>query len=472
MYRARKENPPAAFLVAAVAERLANTLYGDVTFVVPDEADRFCVAAARQACSSNADGMIFTNDSDLIVFDSGAKTSVVLFNDLVVKHTDLGKGPVMSGIEFRPGEIMQQHHLKDLLRVAYHMKMDRFTTFTEAVRSATGSSVKRRRGFTEFAQEYQLDHQQAVYEHLSGNAVLRKIANGLDARVSELVQQVKASESTLQPNGVDMYLPFLLEAPDRAPAWRVGSDWRATAYKALLVAFGNPSVAVKELKRQGSRVVGSEVVSPDSSDVNARRLQAQRWLDTTLVTREPATELERWRILVMELTLQDIDYQDTAASISLEDIATVLTGQRTADWNIIHSLARYEAMYYSMRMFQQIARYVQHIDDVAVKRKAVSEALPGFDGWENAVATLPGIAEFFEPVSESIIASATARLTDVFRESATLDRLLSARAKKDKVDMSTLELELCEEMLKDDSSEEEGQNASLASNPFAALARQ
>lgn len=83
-------------------QALANSHYADRTWVVPGEADPFCVAAASKINSNDAqrDVYLFTNDSDLIVYPCGERTKVVMIHSMVEREDETGK--ILEAREFWP----------------------------------------------------------------------------------------------------------------------------------------------------------------------------------------------------------------------------------------------------------------------------------------------------------------------------------------------------------------------------------
>jgi len=474
MNKARRETPPPAFLVAVVIEALLSSRYADLCFVVPDEADRYCVAAARQV-SAMACGVgvsIWTNDSDLVVFDTGAQTTVVMFNDLVETAQRAGQGSVISGTEYKRRDILQKYQLFGLLEVAFLLKINRATTFAEAARSK--NNALGHAGFAAFAREYQLENQHLQYQVLCTDSSQRMLANGLDARLSEMVYQLKGKEG-LPSDEIDMYLPFLLEDPRKASAWHIGTHWRTVAYKVLCIAQECASASIQEYKRHASRVAGTKVSLSDSADVDDALLHAQQWLNSALVKGErgPHTEVERWRFLIMELTVQDMQQQAITVTPTLEDITTVLMGRPTSRWDVSHLSARYQAMYYSMRLCWQALRYVKGINGAGHSpRRAVDDSESGFGLLLFTLHSLPGIADFFEPVfdiSRTVYAAEWNGVGEAYQ--ATYSKHYAQHEEETpQVESVTLASSSDNTSMDYGSSEDEGEGGSLAGNPFAALA--
>ena len=94
--------------------------YSTVTKMVPGEADPYCARRARRK-----GGIVFTSDSDLLIYDLGKHGSVVYFSDLELHVRD---GDDVSDVhvcihanEFRPHAITQRLRLPDLVGLAYVM---------------------------------------------------------------------------------------------------------------------------------------------------------------------------------------------------------------------------------------------------------------------------------------------------------------------------------------------------------------
>ncbi|KAL8900125.1 MAG: hypothetical protein Q9207_005848, partial [Kuettlingeria erythrocarpa] len=126
--------PAPPFLVPAVLDALARSSYASITEIVPGEADTHCAFAAYQS-----GGTILTNDSDLLVFDTGPAASVAFFKDIDLQYDTAGYPTLQANI-FHPSTIAKRLHLPNLHRLAYEIKIDPTVSFTEALRRSKGSS--------------------------------------------------------------------------------------------------------------------------------------------------------------------------------------------------------------------------------------------------------------------------------------------------------------------------------------------
>jgi hypothetical protein len=88
--RAKKGLPAHPSMVFAVVEALFASQYAQKTWLVDGEADGFCAAAAAQAALKQPnDGIvIFTSDSDLVMFDFRAPVKITLLGETEVEDDE------------------------------------------------------------------------------------------------------------------------------------------------------------------------------------------------------------------------------------------------------------------------------------------------------------------------------------------------------------------------------------------------
>ena len=121
---ARRNLAPHPFLVPAVVETLLRSEYSEKVYVVPGEADTFCAAATRRISTEDEErpAFIFTSDSDLAVFDSGANTKIVYFHSLDLRMYS-GETTV-TGETISASRISQALEVPNLLHLAYLLEED------------------------------------------------------------------------------------------------------------------------------------------------------------------------------------------------------------------------------------------------------------------------------------------------------------------------------------------------------------
>lgn len=421
---ARKSLPPPPFLVFAVVEELVRSKYANVTFVVPGEADPFCVVAAAEAAAAQAkiSGVqeaaspitIFSDDSDLIVFEAGAQTRIVPFRDLTV--TEMGETTtVLQGYEYRPAEILRREkcHLSSLIKPAFFMSLDLFCHLGQALQltaadSSGGGLLDDREDYQAFAQQFRTSKEVQELAEIRSNAILKNSLASRDSRVSELVHQVQLQARGEMTGPMRVYLPFISDDPARSTAWNVGKETRVLAYSIVLLLqrrrqqqqqhdFFN----IQEYRRTGARIsaVLLELMSGSDSDTESiistsARLASclQNGLDTAK-DMNLQQEADAWRFVVMQHVLTHLHHEGLTLP-SIEDAVQVVlqgTGSSKEEckerkWQMVHLDAQYQAAYYSFRMLQQLLAVtadtaVNHDDD--------------FTNLRGILQSLPRISTFF-----------------------------------------------------------------------------
>ncbi|KAI6819527.1 hypothetical protein KC367_g6567 [Hortaea werneckii] len=366
--RARNELAPPPFLVSAVLEGLLETTcdFREKVFVVPDEADRFCVAAAWASLSTSQDDMgvaIMANDSDLFVFDAGEWTRVIPLNDLAVHEQD--NATSLSGSEVWPAQLAKSLELPNLIELAYLMEQHSTLSMRECrARINTGKKLSNDE-FTAFAAQYQLTDQPHILEKLHHNNDERVLFASLDARIAELVQQVVSLREDNSPSAdeVDMFLPFLFEDPAKASAWRIGSGVRKLSYEVLLYAAGRKSITVMEYKRAAEHVSATRLQDWEPETLSTRLTEcgaairgyrdASCWQE-----RSDRSGGSHWLTLIAHMLMSEF-VQEGWPFPAPRDLVGVLLGKPCKSWIVLHLSAQYQAMFYSLRMLNQILAYIQ-----------------------------------------------------------------------------------------------------------------
>lgn len=428
---ARKSLPPPPFLVFAVVEELVRSKYANVTFVVPGEADPFCVVAAAEAAAAQAmiSGVqeaaspitIFSDDSDLIVFEAGAQTRIVPFRDLTV--TEMGETTkILQGYEYRPAEILRREkcHLSSLIKPAFFMSLDLFCNLGQALQltaaaaadSSGGGLLDDREDYQAFAQQFHTSKEVQELAEIRRNAILKNALASRDSRVSELVHQVQLQARGEMTGPMRVYLPFISDDPARSTAWNVGKETRVLAYSIVLVLL-QPHVQqqqhdffnIQEYRRTGARIsaVLLELMSGSDSDTEgiistSARLASclQNGLDTAKGMNLQQEE-DAWRFVVMQHVLTHLHHECLTLP-SIEDaVQVVLQGTGSSkeeckerQWQMVHLDAQYQAAYYSFRMLQQLLTVTA---DTAVNHDDDDD--DDFTNLRGILQSLPRISTFF-----------------------------------------------------------------------------
>lgn len=424
---ARKSLPPPPFLVFAVVEELVRSKYANVTFVVPGEADPFCVVAAAEAAAA-AQAMIsgvqeaaspitiFSDDSDLIVFEAGAQTRIVPFRDLTV--TEMGETTtttkILQGYEYRPAEILRREkcHLSSLIKPAFFMSLDLFCNLGQALQltaaaaadSSGGGLLDDREDYQAFAQQFHTSKEVQELAEIRSNEILKNSLASRDSRVSELVHQVQLQARGEMTGPMRVYLPFISDDPARSTAWIVGKETRVLAYSIVLVLLQQQQQQqhdffnIQEYRRTGARIsaVLLELMSGSGSDSDTEgiistsaRLASclQNGLDTAKGM-NLQQEADAWRFVVMQDVLTHLHHECLTLP-SIEDVVQVVlqgTGGSREEckerkWQMVHLDAQYQAAYYSFRMLQQLLTVtadtaVNHDNDDFTNLRGILQSLP------------------------------------------------------------------------------------------------
>jgi hypothetical protein len=444
---------PPPLLVAAIVEALSShEEYASVTFVVPGEAETFCVAAARSSDIEGKDITIFSDDSDVLVYQLHRQTRVAPFRDLQVLEDE--SQSLLSGFCHYPWKLANKHdsEFESLTEAAFFMSLDPFCLLNDAFKKATAlqqsQDEEQYHRLILFKQEYAAQNEFRVWNLIYPARELCRLLGRRDARVSELLHQT--THSGYKPSaGVDLeiFLPYLLEDASRTTAWEIGRDLRVVAYSTLL-GFANKmneNLRIVEHTRSGSPAgvtATSLLLMPRAASLEGIRdlhglLQhsynrfsklTSRSLSSFSSSASSSSQVNTWHFVILHLFIQDLsDSQKPLPDVS--DLLHILSGIKTSTatssfgkssrkqqdayrtqwWKRFHFAAQYEAMYYSLRILHQLLRasvYPAHITkaDAAPPRsfittqenQAVMRLLSVLD-------TLPSIIDFSSPPIDATV---------------------------------------------------------------------
>jgi hypothetical protein len=444
---------PAPLLVSAIVESLSShEEYSSVTFVVPGEAETFCVAAARSSDIEGQDITIFSDDSDVLVYQLHKLTRVAPFRDLQVSGNE--SQSLLSGLCHYPWKLAQSHDIafESLTEAAFFMSLDPFCLLNDAFKKAT--SLQRSQDEEQyhrlmiFKQEYAAQTEFREWNFIYPDKEVCRSLCRKDARISELIHQT--THKGYKPGtGVDLeiFLPYLLEDASRTTAWEIGRDLRIVAYSALL-GFANKmngNLRIVEHTRSGSPAgvtATNLLLMPQAASLEGIRdlhgllehsfnrfsKLTSRSLSSFSSSALSSSQVNTWHFVMLHLFIQDLsDSQRSLPDVS--DLLYILSGIKTSTatsmferlsrkqqdayriqwWRRFHFAAQYEAMYYSLRILHQLLRasvYPAHITkaDAAPPRsfittqdnQAVMRLLSVLD-------TLPSIIDFSSPPTHAAI---------------------------------------------------------------------
>ncbi|KAI7241907.1 hypothetical protein KC330_g366 [Hortaea werneckii] len=404
--RARNDLAPPPFLVSAVLEGLLKTTcdFREKVFVVPDEADRFCVAAARASLSAGQDNIgvaILANDSDLFVFDAGERTRVIPLNDLAVREHD--EATSLSGCEVWPAQLARGLELPNLIELAWHMQQHSTLSMRECRARLNTEQKLSNDELMAFAAQYQLTDQPHILEKLQRDNEERLLFASLDARIAEVIQQVipvQADSSSASSGEVDMFLPFLFEDPGKTSAWRIGASVRKLSYEVLLCAAGRNKTAVVEYKRAAEHVSAIRLQDWELETLSARLTECGAAIrgcrDASYgQERSDGSDRSHWLRLIAQMLMSDFA-QEGWSFPAPRDLVDVLLSKQCRSWALLHLSAQYQAMFYSLRMLNQILAYTQKAFGNELEEKGFRQ---GLSESMNQLADMPKIEVLLEPTS-------------------------------------------------------------------------
>ena len=354
----RRGIPTLPFLVPAAIEAIAESKYASVTRVVAGEADAFCAVAARTNARAT---LVLSSDSDLLVYDLGPKAGLADFNRFHPRKEEVSTGR-LNGCEkitikmSKPRDIARRLGLNDLERLAYHIKVDPTIKLPEAIERSTHPPGNPE-SLQKFLSEYDVEN--LALPMLDRYSKSHHAPSYLDPRISELIHQVNDDNSS-EP--INMYLPMLLEDPDRVSAWTETAESRAFAYSCLnIYSPGNTkSRLLQEVYRKGDRVGltamnwldESETVAYASTYLNEIRDHMDE--QSKPPRGEMSNHYRLWRSYALSLLCDP--------PLTIESSKHILEGNEDSSiwsWTDVQDNARLQASLYSLRIMQQILRHLE-----------------------------------------------------------------------------------------------------------------
>jgi hypothetical protein len=314
-----------AFLAPALQEALQESCFASRTHIVPGEADDWCALHAKD----NAQSIIFTSDTDLVLYDYRPETLIVFL------HDDDGSAGIKA---YAPDEIRKKLQLESLLPFAFVLLAGPQDTSIDLARNARGVNQDSEE-FIEFARRYVTKGVAPVYL-TNTNGSTPTLAK-LDARVSEFVHQ--AMEGSATPL---VYMPLLVEDPNQASAWNMGYDVRTVAYS----LFANTNTTVHEYRRKAQGIAVQEVTTYTAAHVTIPATELERQVSalTDWASSKAASPELIWPLFALSLVLADLN---TPPAIQL--VLRVANNDFDSTWAFVHLMARLQAALYSLRMLKQ-----------------------------------------------------------------------------------------------------------------------
>jgi hypothetical protein len=316
-----------AFLAPALQEALQESPFAPRTRIVPGEADDWCALHAKD----NARSIIFTSDTDLVLYDYRPETLVVFLYD------DDGSAGIKA---YAPDEIRNKLQLKSLVPFAFVLRSGPQDTSNDLARNARGVNQDSKE-FIDFSRRYVAKIAAPTYLKDTNDSPLS--LPELDVRVSEFLNQALEGCSATPL----VYLPLLVEDPNQASAWNIGYDVRTLAYS----LFAITNMTVHEYRRKAQGIVVQEVAPYTVTNIPVPAADIERQVSALIdwaTSRAVSPELI-WPLFALSLILTELN---TPPAIPL--VLRVLNNDFDNTWAFVHLMARLQAALYSLRMLKQI----------------------------------------------------------------------------------------------------------------------
>ena len=308
-------------------EALRASDFAHATRIVPGEADDWCATYAND----NTRAVVFTNDTDLLLYEYHLQSLVVFFKDVSFSPNPDFKA-------YSPTTLSQRWNLNSLIPLAYATFQEPWKSIGENVELARSYSLESD-AYRDFSKRYTTKAQ--IPSYTSTRSEVQVALQKLDVRVSEFVHQ--ALDDPFVPI---VYLPFLLEDPNQASAWNIGQDLRILAYSLL-----SPNrVVVQECKRKAQSVTIQEysLYPLDQVQTTAKDLldTVSAWILWTASIKLHQDLI--WPLFAISLVLPHLSL---APQISLN--VRIINGDFNNTWEFVHLNARVHAALYLLRMLRQ-----------------------------------------------------------------------------------------------------------------------
>ncbi|OOQ86767.1 hypothetical protein PEBR_19915 [Penicillium brasilianum] len=344
--------------------------WAEIAVMVPGEADVECALVSKLTGSA-----ILTNDSDLIVHDLGPDGAVVFLNTVqLVEDTKDKANARIKAMRLLPNELALRLGIKNIPRFAYELNENPHLGFSELLRRSKDSQ-----GMTDGSEQYRQFLREYQPESYGSSAVQDRVyIQNLDPRVSELFWQYELPDVFCEADQPHMYLGILFEDHSRKCAWEVGRFYRALAYSLLSQAYppARQFTTVCEFVRRGTRIVAEQITLCGSKTLMSDLSTVQKRLDlaqSVFGADDPSTF---WVMFAVAEIYCDASSQASFPSaVQLERYLTKgFAGQKT-EWTDVHFLAQIHAVLYSLRVLQQLLRFIPD-DNLTGSNKLILGKLP------------------------------------------------------------------------------------------------
>lgn len=338
--------PALPFLVPVVIATLLNSKYSDQTSMVPTEADVACAQEAMRRPTS----IVLTSDSDLLVHCENSR--VMFFNEL--ETTD---DTVLKGRTYTSNNIAQDYKCDSFRPIAYLMAQDNQRSVSQAAKLVIQDKEQANSDADDwFNANFAVNPKNGALLAENYPRIADAFSHRPDPRLSELLCQwlliPSESDLSIETAKIRTYLPFLIDDPTRASAWRASSRLRAVAHAYL--SLHKHSLNIYEVDRRGERILENAVPALAKPDLLDCLAMLERSLEEVQDETNPVALLRKWAIV--EVVRER--WSDSGSSqITLNEVLGVIkVGDPELSWNAVHFKAQVEGMLYSLRMVEVVLR--------------------------------------------------------------------------------------------------------------------
>ncbi|KAK5998132.1 hypothetical protein PT974_00504 [Cladobotryum mycophilum] len=338
-----------SFLVPAVIDAIRSCpRYQKLFSIVPGEADAYCA----NYLSQNG-GMVMTSDSDLLAYEL-AGGRVAFFREI---HRNAHEK--LSCATFCPRNIYKKLGLPastDAWRLAYERKRSTNATLPQILKACSLPIIDGV-DYQEFCQQY-LHHEKATLPTTRQNNTLS--LDGLDPRLSELLLQLGQMRPNSNLNGLNakIFLPILIESPEKGTAWEPSTPIRRLAYSiATWILLPTPSASVHEYRRVQNRDQKGREVS--LLPWNVVSTKADHLLSLMRQLKHKLSDVDKyfWTLFCLALNIMECEEQGKYCHVLQILRQSKKPPSNPGDkvpWDLVHFTAQLQASYYSFRILSQV----------------------------------------------------------------------------------------------------------------------
>ncbi|KKY19781.1 hypothetical protein UCRPC4_g04388 [Phaeomoniella chlamydospora] len=380
--------PEPPFMVPAVIEELRREdiipSFKEIVHLVRGEADIYCAAHAQRTGAA-----VLSNDSDLLGYDLGETSSILILGTLEAALSDDGESCEIRCLRWRPHKIAKKLGLQNLTRLVFERFSDPSISFHSVKNRAQQSqiSARRRVELEKFREEY------AIKDDLTGG----KLMLSLDTRTSELYYQFEALRNGRQcsedTTAAHIYLPVVVENHMRTSSWNIGLNTRILAYSLLNLSLPDHlrRTSVVEILRSGNRIIskGRELYDYEQVSQNVQQLLGITSRIKKAIQELTLDGLFLWRLLGLHEVCRDLSEAGKQAP-DMDWMLKFLANGYVDDeltLDAVHVDANIQVAVYSFRILKQLC---------AVSRKHLeSRLISQVVTLEDCLADMPSLTEIF-----------------------------------------------------------------------------